>query len=159
MTLEEWAAVGEIVGGGAILVSLIYVAVQIRQANRNSRASAIQSFSSQFSTAMLAFGEPRNVELHLSANTGLASLSESDLAEYTALLMTMFRMWESFFIQQQEGVMDKPMFDALMRQARYLYESQGARELWNKRKSVFTPEFANFLDNEISTAFANRIDS
>jgi hypothetical protein len=31
MTLQDWGALGELVGGVAIIVSLIYVGLQIRQ--------------------------------------------------------------------------------------------------------------------------------
>ena len=43
MSIQDWAAIGEIVGAIAIVVTLIYLAVQIRDGNRETRAATIQS--------------------------------------------------------------------------------------------------------------------
>jgi hypothetical protein len=43
MSLQDWAAVGEIVGAIAVVVTLIYLAVQIRNGNRATRVATIQS--------------------------------------------------------------------------------------------------------------------
>ena len=34
MTIEQWGAIGELVGGFAVIVSLLYVAIQLRQTSR-----------------------------------------------------------------------------------------------------------------------------
>ena len=38
MTLSDLAAIGSLVSGLAVLVSLVYVSIQIRQTERNQRA-------------------------------------------------------------------------------------------------------------------------
>ncbi len=43
MTLLEWGAVGELIGGIAIIVSLMYVGLQVRDSNREARAATIQA--------------------------------------------------------------------------------------------------------------------
>ncbi len=39
MTIQDWGAIGEIVGGVAVVVTLIYLALQIRQNTRAVRLS------------------------------------------------------------------------------------------------------------------------
>jgi hypothetical protein len=43
MTIQDWAAVAEIVGGIAVVVTLLYLAMQIRDSNRETRAITLQS--------------------------------------------------------------------------------------------------------------------
>ena len=43
MTLSDLGSIGELIGGVAVVVSLIYVALQIRQNTRAIRASSHQS--------------------------------------------------------------------------------------------------------------------
>ena len=43
MTLQNWAAIGEIVGSAAVVITLVYLAVQIRDSNRETRAVTLQS--------------------------------------------------------------------------------------------------------------------
>ena len=48
MTLTELASIGSFVSGMAVLVSLVYVAIQIRQAERNQQTlqgKALQEFN------------------------------------------------------------------------------------------------------------------
>jgi len=43
MSLQDWGALGELVGGIAIIVSLLYVGVQIKLGNRETKASTLQA--------------------------------------------------------------------------------------------------------------------
>jgi len=42
MSLQDWGALGELVGGFAIIVSLLYVGVQIKLGNRETKAAIIR---------------------------------------------------------------------------------------------------------------------
>lgn len=43
MTIQDWGALGEMIGGVAIIVSLIYVALQIKQGNKEAKAATLQA--------------------------------------------------------------------------------------------------------------------
>lgn len=43
MSIQDWAAIADVIGAAAIVVTLIYLAVQIRDGNREARANAIQA--------------------------------------------------------------------------------------------------------------------
>jgi len=43
MTIQDWAAVAEIVGGIAVVLTLVYLSLQIRDSNRETRAITLQS--------------------------------------------------------------------------------------------------------------------
>ena len=43
MSLQDWGAIGERVGGVAIIVSLLYVGLQIKHGNRETRANTLQA--------------------------------------------------------------------------------------------------------------------
>ncbi len=45
MSLQDWGAIGELIGGVAIIVSLLYVGLQIKHGNRETRAATIQAAS------------------------------------------------------------------------------------------------------------------
>ena len=48
MTLLEWGALGELIGGIAIIASLIYVGRQLKQSNSMARSAVRQELSSEF---------------------------------------------------------------------------------------------------------------
>jgi hypothetical protein len=43
MSLQDWGAIGELIGGVAIIVSLIYVGIQIKHGNQEARAATLQA--------------------------------------------------------------------------------------------------------------------
>ena len=47
MTLQEWGALGELIGGFAIIVSLIYVGRQLKQSNSMARSAVRQEISAE----------------------------------------------------------------------------------------------------------------
>lgn len=44
MTFEQWGAIGDLVGGIAVVITLIYLALQIRQANKIHSSAIRQNF-------------------------------------------------------------------------------------------------------------------
>jgi hypothetical protein len=43
MSMQDWAAIADVIGAAAIVVTLIYLAVQIRDGNREARANTVQA--------------------------------------------------------------------------------------------------------------------
>ena len=43
MSLQDWGAIGELLGGVAIIVSLLYVGLQIKHGNQETRANTLQA--------------------------------------------------------------------------------------------------------------------
>ena len=48
MTLDQLAGIGEIIGGIAVVISLVYLAIQIRRNTEAERTSTYQSIVSDF---------------------------------------------------------------------------------------------------------------
>ena len=55
MTLEQWAAVADIVAGIAVVVSLVYLASQVRISNRLGRAEAWRQPASDLNSLNATF--------------------------------------------------------------------------------------------------------
>ena len=58
MTLQDWGALGELVGGIVIIVSLVYVGLQIKQSTAAARAATSQALSKQYSSISLQIAKP-----------------------------------------------------------------------------------------------------
>ena len=79
ITLEQSAYLAEIVGVFAIVVSLVYLALQVRQNNRHTRLESVHAISTEFNTFydMLA----SNGELADIFNRGIVDLQSLDATE------------------------------------------------------------------------------
>ena len=46
MTIQDWGAIGELVGGAAVVLTLVYLAVQLRQNTKSVETSALSGWLS-----------------------------------------------------------------------------------------------------------------
>ena len=152
MTLQDWGAIGELVGGFAIIVSLIYVSLQIRQSAAVSRSATTQAFSQQYSLQMQALFDSEFREVFFKGLAGAKNLTESEVVGFYAQLGSISRMWESFYYQKGNGALDEAMFNAWARQLMDLHATKGMKEFWDVRKHQYTPEFVEFIDSSISSS-------
>jgi hypothetical protein len=61
MTLQDFGAIGELIGGVAVIVSLLYVSAQIRNGLHGSKSNITQEVTSHFSR--LQFDIAKDTEL------------------------------------------------------------------------------------------------
>jgi hypothetical protein len=52
MTIQDWGAIGEIVGAAGVILTLIYLATQIRQSNRQMRSEGHQAITDSYSITL-----------------------------------------------------------------------------------------------------------
>jgi len=88
------SAVGEIVGASAVVVSLLYLAVQIRTQNTQSRLSALHEISIGFREATAKFANEDISDIFVRANEDFDALSDPELHRLIVLTVGLFRAWE-----------------------------------------------------------------
>ena len=159
MDWEALAAAAEVVGAVAVVVSLIYVAVQIRQANQLSRANTFQNVNNQWSNiwAMLANSAELS-ELHRKIKLG-EYLDLEDFERYSAFLMSYLAWLEDLYIQQRSGLFavelaGKDAIEFMAPQFEPFLNSPQVREwLAGAGKAGFSPDYYSTL---ITTLSENR---
>lgn len=151
MTLQDWGALGELVGGFAIIVSLVYVGLQIKQSAQASRAATRQSFSTQYGDLISTMTRADFRDIFWRGVDNLRNLEGSELAAFFGYLGSLFRMWESFFYQKQEGAFDNKIFESWVALLVDTFGNAGVREYWAIRKHQFSDEFVEFVDQQIAT--------
>ena len=134
MTLQDLGALGELVGGLAIIVSLVYVGLQIRQSTAASRSATAQAFTQQYTEVnqMLIDLDARRV-----MSRGLDGIGKLSVEEKIALMSVMSsisRTLESFYLQVEGGALDRRLFEGWLVQYLDLLANEGAQEFWNPRQ-------------------------
>jgi hypothetical protein len=150
MTLQDWGSIGELIGGVAIIVSLLYVGLQIRQGTKATQAATNQAFSAQYSDQILQITRKDMREVFRLGLGGLQNLKAGEQAAFMALIASIMRMWETFYFEKRDGRFDSDMYDAWMVQLVDLHGNVGVQEYWSIRKHQFTPEFVAYLDRTLA---------
>jgi hypothetical protein len=135
MSLSDLAALGSFVSGVAVLISLIYLALQVRQTKRNQQIAIRHSRVS------------RVVDLHL-------ALADPAVAE--AWLHGSASPQEITFYQREEGLLNDDAFETVVAGVRFSARSPGWRAAWKISRPNFGGRFPGFMDGLVAGSAAER---
>lgn len=142
MSLSDLANIGEGIGGIAVVVTLIYLAIQIRQNTRMMRAAAHHSVNELGVHINLALGTDPEASRIL--QTGSANYTELDSHQrlmFHLMMRANFSGAEDFYIQAREGLLDAGMWDSRkLSMIRYL-KQPGVQVWWEKNSELFSRDF------------------
>jgi hypothetical protein len=150
MSWEAISAVGEIVGAAAVVISLVYLAVQVRQNTRSARAASFHAVTDSFNqlNSLLAHDE----SLARIFQVGLQGLGQLDPVQRTRFeffVLAASRIFETLFYQSRQGIGEKALWKAEEATMRSLLSNPGIREWWKSNPFRFTPEFRAYVERLI----------
>jgi hypothetical protein len=150
MTLQEWGALGELVGGVAVIATLIYLAVQTRQARRSAWAQAPQWISDGYRSWISAPREDAELaELLIRATHGWSNLSQIDQFRVHCWWADKIVHLDAVLTLHDQGVIDELRTRAWVDDSLGLLGTRGGAEWWSDVKSVFTPQVRGELDRRL----------
>jgi hypothetical protein len=144
---EAVGAIGELTSSIAIVVSLVYLAVQIRRGSRDSQRSTLFSIKSQMQQFRAMFAhDPEVARVFREGLADLGSLSTDDRWRFGALMQYEFSFFEDVFLLRGET----SLFQYSSEDLRWLACRPGARAWWSKGRRVFQPDFQRHVDALVS---------
>jgi hypothetical protein len=156
MNWDAIGAIGEIVAAAAVLITLIYLAVQIRQntnqMERSDRAARGQSYQDlltglQSHLAPLALDESTSDLFHRGLKN-FESLNGLEQFRFNWLMGGHIVTNENVFYQREEGMLSEERSEQLFQSLQWFFVNPGFRSWWKSYpKSTLHPEFVAMLDS------------
>ena len=157
MSLTDLASIGSFVNGAAVLVSLIFLyfqlrqlGAQIKQAERNQRATIAQTRADRGVEMMLSTTNPSLAAATMKAMTGAADLTLNELTQFTFYARALFMNTEDTFYQNRNGLVDAGAYGAFLASFRATMQNAGFRLAWALWRDSTGPEFAAFVDKLVA---------
>ena len=149
MNWEALGAIGEIVRGIAVVVTLGYLAVQIRQNTRSTRASMFQSLVEQIVNFNTTFTQdPELGRVYFAGLEDLDGLSEADRTRMAFALFSHFQIFQSMFYQHRLFTIEPDYWESWRELILMYYSLPGVQRWWQIRQNVFSKAFRDFLESE-----------
>ena len=147
MSLEQLGIVAEIVGAIAIIITLIYLTIQVKDSARASRAAAVTDAT----TAMQAFyqelgSNPATSKLFLDGLTQPDTLSREDQFQYLMIMHSCFLGFQRSFFLAREGTLDVALRDSIGTAMHAVNHLAGMHFYWRQRKGYFQLEFVEWVE-------------
>ncbi len=148
MPLDQLANIAEISAVVLVIVSLIYVGLQVRQSTKAAYASTNQAHAEVANGYIGLINASNNLAdiLHQGA-TGLSSLKEGNLIRFIAFHDQVFVAFQSFYLQYLKGALDERLWGTYKHAMLDLLVQAGQQDWWKLRRHVFCEEFRNYVED------------
>ena len=147
--IKNWKSTAEFLGITAVVASLVFVGLQLRQAQdiaiAEMNASGVANTLEEYNAVM------ENVDVWMRGNAD-ENLTSAEAEIYLRLLTNMNNRFY-FIVQQQErlGVGDEAVLD-VAEFAGFLYENPGARRVWRAREDRLGKYRGLIKPSEVTTS-------
>jgi len=146
MSLSDLASIGSLVSGIAVLISLIYLSLQVKQAEKNQRALMQQGRANRIADTTLRIAEAALSSVWSRGRRGDESLTPEQFDQYLLMCRAAFLSAEDSFLQHLAGQLDGTAFKSFVAGARNIFTSPGLRAAWRLSANNYGEEFGGFME-------------
>jgi hypothetical protein len=147
MSWDAVSAVAESLGALGVIITVAYLALQIRQNTRTVRSAAQQSmFDNVHSLRLVLCQDPELASLLIKANESFDSLTAEEDLRFQTFAGALFGEWENIFLQNSHSVLAPEMWQAWELGYRNLFESPAMRRVWLAQKGQHLRSFQDHVE-------------
>jgi hypothetical protein len=147
MSLEDLGNIGELVAAVAVVVSLIYLAVQIRQNTRWLRASLADVHFRGVADWLSNVAANRDLgKTYFAGNQRFEELSEDDQRQFLFLILSQFKTYERLHYQLCQGNVDGELWNRETAPLRLFIHSSAFDAWWTARRDWFHEDFQREIE-------------
>ena len=147
MNWDAIGAVGEIIGAFAVVLSLIYLAIQIRTQNKESRLASIHETVVAQRDSTKLFLEPNVSEDFLAVLEDFDNATAAQRLRFTMLVMIFIKATQDAYLQFIENKLDGGFFHPFGIQLADLMANQSVQRVWDSRRHQFDSRFCEYMNN------------
>jgi hypothetical protein len=159
MTLNDLGNLGEFVSAVAVVVSLVYLAVQVRQNTRMMRVSTHHALNTAFNALHVAYGSDPAVSTFLNrASEDYSQLDRDERLRYALLMRASFGLHNDWFLQAREGLFSEEEWTSQTRAIARALAPPGARAWWERDAEIFPEAFQREISRILAAQGSERAD-
>ena len=144
----NWEAIGAItglIGVGLVIVSLLYVGIQVRQSNKDARSQARQDLIDTFSVLGWEMTlHPELLEIVAAGLVDWSGLSNMDKTWFDNIMGRYLSNLHRGILQFEDGFLDSKTLDFFGNQMLFAVLMPGGEE-WYRETSFAPPEVRNYI--------------
>ncbi len=149
---------GEFVGAIAVVLTLGYLAHQIRQNTRQLRGEAVLSVNEAAANTLRAVrDDPELLSLCVRANANWGSVGPREQARVHLYNSEQMSYCESAFNLWRQGALDEATYLSRENVIVSVLTNPGAETWWNDWKHIFMPDFQRRIDDRLSNPVSREI--
>ena len=153
MNWDALGAIGEIVGSVAVVITIAYLAVQMRQSRRFAKSASVNQ--SRAAVTDFLRGLSDNAEIAKIYSAGMkdrSSLEDHERLRFDLVIFQMLRITETAYLEHQDGFISDEIWQSQWRQARPILRTVGGMESWKRQKGMVSVSFMQWVELHLNDA-------
>ena len=146
MNWEAIGAIGELIGAVVVIVSVLYLAAQIRQNTEQARIASLQAVNASNDSAFNPIYIPENSVIFSKGQASFSSLNEHESVVFHMLMARLMASIDSTSYQYRQGMVDDEIYEGTLTFYSQFVSSPGGAEWFAANKNFFSAETAAKLE-------------
>lgn len=160
MNWDAIGAIGENIGAFAVVISVLYLALQIKQNTSQVRSSGYQAAAqtgNNFLEGLASNPEARRI--FQIAQESYTELSDEDRSFAHTLIMQLFLMYESLYYQYEDGVVDPDMWEGRRKLMFSFLSMRGISAWWSEWSPILGEKFVTYVSQNHEDSLDSNVPS
>ena len=149
MDMGYAANIAEIIGGIAIIISLIYVGYQIRQSTKVAIAENTRVVLDTYRHWQFLAANPDISDCLSRGYQDFEALSHTEKGTFHAVLHPLFNQMENVQVQYAMGHLNEAIFNGWMLSCASLISTPGGSQWWSTASKAFSDDFGASIEQQI----------
>ncbi len=147
MTIQDLGSIGEFVAAIATILTLIYLALQIRHNTRESEASSRSSVSQSFIGVLHQIsGDAETARIVRRGFIEPESLDDDETLRFDCIVMAIFQNLEDAFAQMRRGVLTDDDWEKWVVLIKQYMAQPGVQQFWSRGAVAFNSAFRDYVE-------------
>jgi len=146
MNWDAARAIGEILGAVAVVISLAYLAIQIRAQNTESKLASVHEISEGYRNLVAEMINPSLAKVWVKFLSGYDELNDEEKMQVIAFGLVTFKLFEEAYYQFKAARLDSYIWEGMVAQLSNILGSDGISTVWKSRKYQLSSEFVQYID-------------
>ena len=140
--LAEVAQIAEIVAAVAVVVSLVYVGMEVRSNTSAVRGAAMQAIATTDADALMTVAADADLsEIIRVGQLNPSGLTEADAFRYRTFMRQFWLSFQNIFQQSELGLIDKSVWQSYLSVICGMWSQTGTRETWSQHVDILEDDF------------------
>ena len=152
----NWEAIGvvsEVVAAIAVVASLIYLSIQVRDSKNSTIAATHYEVTEAINTAYTTIAESSDLShIYLKGNHDPSELGREELARYMILIGGIFARYNNYYMQHERGTLSDEPWGIAVTHMQSLMQYKGVQWWWKGSRQHYLAGMKELLDGMVEAA-------
>lgn len=147
MSLSVLSQIAEIIAAIGVIISLVFVGLQVRANTHAARsAAAHDAMSGIREFYMMLGGNGQACRVWHRALTAPETISPEEMVQFVYGIHSAFLAFQTSYSMTEEGTLDPEIRDSITSVVIAVKDLPGFRQYWSERREFFKAGFRNYVD-------------